>query len=162
MKRAFLLAALSSVLLLQACSGDKVIFEEFQEISEQGWWYEDMYEFDFDVTDTTDVYRLLVFFEYDTDYRWENFYARIHTTFPGDTARQDIISFQLADATGTWFGECGKYTCKLNIPLQEKVRFPQTGNYQIAFEQYMRQEIGDGHIEYRLKVSQAQTIISDY
>jgi len=123
-----------------ACTGDRVIYEEVQEIENGQWFHGQSRNFNFEVPDTSLNYRLLLYLEYNTDYRWQNFYTEITTTFPGDSVKKDILSLELASKTGQWFGKCNSQSCSLTIPLQEEVRFNMAGNYSIAFDQYMRDE----------------------
>lgn len=131
-------------LLFIGCNTDEVIFRQVDEIPNGQWAYGDMYEYAFEVTDTSETYRLLLYLDFSTDYNWENLYTEISTTYPNDSTRTDIVSLELASSTGSWFGDCNAKHCELNIPLQEKVRFPMPGKYRISFEQYMRQEVVEG------------------
>ena len=127
-------------ILQSSCTGDRVIYEEVHEIENGQWVYGQTRDFNFNVPDTSLDYRLLLFLEYYTDYRWQNFYTEITTTFPGDSTKKDIVSLELASKTGQWYGKCNSQSCSLTIPLQEKVRFKKTGIYSISFDQYMRDE----------------------
>jgi len=126
------------------CNRDKVIFNEVKPVPSGEWAYGDVYDYAFDVTDTSETYRLLLYLEYATDYSWQNLYTSITTVFPDDSTRTDVISFELASKTGAWYGDCGSEFCKLNIPLQQEVKFPIPGEYRISFEQYMREEVVEG------------------
>ncbi len=123
-----------------SCSGDRVIYEEVHDIENGQWAYGQSHAFNFEIVDTNLDYRLLLYLEYFTDYRWQNFYTEITTTIPGDSIKKDIISLELASKTGQWYGKCNSQSCRLTIPLQEKVRFEKPGNYSISFDQYMRDE----------------------
>ena len=140
MRTGSLIALVAALLTLGSCNRDQVLYEQFYDIADGRWSYGQTYDFEFPVDDTTGVFRLLVFFDFDTEYNWENFYANLRTQFPGDSVRSDIISFEFANSAGEWYGDCSSESCRLTIPLQEKVRFPNIGTYRISFEQYMRQE----------------------
>ncbi len=139
-------------LLFIGCNSDDVVFTELYEIPNGQWPYSDVYAYTFEVTDTSEMYRLLLYLDFSTDYNWENLYTRISTTYPGDSARTNIVSLELASSTGSWYGDCNSRHCELNIPLQENVKFPMPGEYRIAFEQYMRQEVVEGIEAIGLKV----------
>jgi gliding motility-associated lipoprotein GldH len=128
------------VFIQSSCTGDHVVYEEVYQIDNGQWIYGQKRKFDFEVADTSEDYRLLLYLEYYTDYRWQNFYTQITTTFPGDSVRTDILSLELASKSGQWYGKCNSESCNLTIPLQEKVRFNMPGNYSISFDQYMREE----------------------
>ena len=127
-------------ILHSSCSGDRVMYEEVHKIDNGQWVYGQHRDFNFNVTDTSQDYRLLLYLEYNTDYRWQNFYTEITTTFPDDSVRKDILSLELASKTGQWYGKCNSESCSLSIPLQDNVRFNEPGNYDISFDQYMREE----------------------
>jgi gliding motility-associated lipoprotein GldH len=128
------------VMMQYSCNADRVIYEEVYNIESGQWVYGQKRDFNFEVSDTSEEYRLLLYLEYNTDYRWQNFYTEITTTFPGDSVRKDIVSLELASKTGRWYGNCNSQSCSLTIPLQEDVHFEKSGNYGISFDQYMREE----------------------
>ena len=138
--------------LLASCSKDKVIYQDFVEIPETGWTYDSPASFNFEIADTSSVYRLLFFIDFSTGYAWENLYTRIHTKYPTGDTLQNVLSLELASSTGEWFGNCNSNNCKLNIPLQDKVRFEDPGTYRIDFEQYMREQNLQGVNSIGLKV----------
>lgn len=135
-----------------SCTGDRVIYEKVHQIENGQWIYGEMRTFDFEVVDTSADYRLLLYLEFNTDYRWQNFYTKITTTFPGDSVRTDILSLELASKSGRWYGKCNSESCSLTIPLQENVRFKVAGNYSISFDQYMREEDVSGITAVGLKL----------
>ena len=145
---------LGSVLLLglTGCNNDKVIFKQVDVIQDARWAYGDVYDYNFEISDTGEVYRHLLNLEFSTEYNWENLYTQIGTTYPNDSTRTDVVSFEVVSNTGAWYGECNSRRCELNIPLQENVKFPEPGEYRIAFEQYMRQEVVEGIEGIGLKV----------
>ena len=147
-----LLAVVILIIALSGCNQDKVVFDEVSLIPQSQWAYGDTYDFSFEVQDTSEIYRLLLYVEFATDYAWQNLYTSIKTTYPGDSTRTDVVSFELATKTGEWYGDCNAKRCKLNIPLQESVRFPKPGEYSISFEQYMREEVVEGVTAVGLKL----------
>lgn len=137
---------------LCACGGDDVIYAEEQTITNSLWSYGKQYGFAFDIADTSSLYRLDLVIGHDEDYAWENFYVDIETVFPGDSVRHDVISFELANPAGIWYGKCRSTTCRITIPLQERVRFPRPGTYALNFEQHMRVDPVEGIRSLELRV----------
>lgn len=123
---------------LWGCQQDKVIFDEDQEIPGAVWAHDMPLDFTFAVKDTTTTYRLLLDITHSEDYQWENFYTRILTSFPQDSVKEDIVSLELASNIGSWYGKCRSNSCTVTIPLQQRVRFANTGEHTLSFEQYMR------------------------
>ena len=141
-------------MLLAGCNGEKVLFTELAGIGGDGWAYSDSIRFSFDVSDTSQVYRLQLEVAHDPEYAWENVYVRILTAFPDDSVKTDILSLELSDGAGAWQGQCSGSTCRLGIPLQARVRFPMPGTYGLTFVQHMRQEVVPGIDGFRLSVIQ--------
>lgn len=127
-----------AIVIFNSCSSDKVIYDDIVEIDMEGWTYEQEIPFEFTVTDTVPDYRILLFLDFSTDYRWQNIYTRVETVFPNEAIIEDIVSLELASKTGQWFGDCNSTRCRVNIPLKETLRFRETGIYRINFQQHMR------------------------
>ena len=145
MTRISILAFVVAALLLTSCSQKPVAEVELVN-SDNFWSQEDVLEMNFDISDTTEVYNLSVTIEHSTEYAWENLYIKVHNLFPdGDTLSREI-SLDLADKKGQWQGQCDGSTCKATVDLQTSFFFPQTGNYKIWMEQYMR-EVNLEHIQ---------------
>ena len=138
------MSAVVFAFMLCACQRHKVLFSELAEIGGGGWTYQDSIEFKFSAEDTTRVYALNLEVTHDREYAWENLYVMIHTVFPGDSIKTDILSLELSDGSGAWVGRCSDDRCTLTIPLQERMRFPVPGPYGLTFIQHMRQEIVPG------------------
>ena len=134
------------------CNNDEVIFKQVDTIPDALWSYGDVYDYTFEITDTNEIYLLLLYLEFSTEYNWENLYTQIGTTYPNDSTRTDVLSFELASNTGAWYGDCNTRRCELNIPLQENVKFQMPGRYRLSFEQYMREEVVEGIEGIGLKV----------
>jgi gliding motility-associated lipoprotein GldH len=147
-----LLPLFMALTAMLACGGDDIIYQEKQTVSNGLWSYDRQYGFTFDIADTTALYLLVLTIEHTNDYDWENFYAEIETHFPGDSVQTDVISFELANPAGMWYGKCRGNTCQIEILLQERVRFPMTGTYTLNFEQYMRVDPVEGIRSLELKV----------
>ena len=125
-------------------------------MSDQGWSYQDTLSFEFQVKDTTSRYDLLLNINHDTEYAYENCYARISTTFPDGSSIQDLVSFEFTDNLDQWQGKCGTKRCEVQILLQENIYFKQPGLHKIAIEQYNRQEKLQGINSFEFKIIDAK------
>lgn len=132
------LAALFISLL--ACEEEGIYFKEHLTINEAGWEYEDLKNFNFSIADTSSHFDLVLDLTHGTDYAFENTYVIVHTSFPSGKTISDKISLELATGTGAWLGKCSSKECTISLLLQERVKFPELGEYQIAFEQFNRTE----------------------
>ena len=133
-----------ATILLASCQREDIVFQEEHEIQGALWRSDDMASFTFSISDTSSVYRLDLDIMHLSGYAWENLYTRIHTAYPGDSLRQDILSLELANPIGQWLGRCRGEECTLRIPLQSRVKFDSPGDYTISFESYMRADPVDG------------------
>ena len=124
-------------LLLSAC-GPEIIFEEKQEISPAGWTYADTLDYQFEISDTQQLYNIFLQLEHTTAFATQNLYVKIYTGFPDGKRLSQELSVELADKIGRWLGDCRGEHCTLDIPLQTKAYFNQPGQHSFTLEQYMR------------------------
>lgn len=118
----------------------KVVYKHTVKIENGFWTYENPAQFSFSVQDTSILYRLALNIEHGDDYPYENLYVKIHTEYPDQSTKADVVSLELADHSGLWNGACRRNTCRVNIPLQEKTYFSDPGDYTLQLEQYMRED----------------------
>jgi gliding motility-associated lipoprotein GldH len=117
--------------------GESYIFEETKDLKTEFWRYNDSLSYIVDIQDTAKRYDIIAAIAHNDDYTNENLYVKIRTKFPDGKTQQDIISLELANSKGEWYGE-GSSTVKLDIPLQTKARLTQKGKYTFSFKQYTR------------------------
>jgi len=128
------------IISLSSCSEDGLHFQESRPVDELGWKYEDVKSFNFTIADTISRFDLVLDLTHKTDYAFQNAYVAVHTSFPSGKTISDKISLELAAGTGVWLGACSGNECTISILLQERVKFPEQGNYKIEFEQFNRSE----------------------
>ncbi len=146
-----LLIVSAFALLLASCSDD-VIYEKTLDIPGESWVYGDTLKFDFDIADTTKTYSLLLDVTHAGDYGFQNLYVQFHTIFPSGKKETKLVSLELAAQTGIWNGECSGNECNVEIPLQSKAVFKETGKHTLAIEQYMRKSPLPGLKSMSLKI----------
>lgn len=134
----FLIAIM--LLSFSACEEEGIYYKESLQLNAAGWEYDDVKAFDFSIADTTSRFDLVLDLAHGTDYGFQNTYVIVHTSFPSEKTISDKISLELASGTGAWLGKCSADECTISILLQERVKFPEIGKYQIAFEQFNRAE----------------------
>ena len=128
---------LAFLIFLSSCDSN-ILFEENHEISNQNWSHADTLNFKFGIADTTEVINLWLDVEHSVDYSFQNLYVQIFTKFPNGMRHQDLLSLELADKTGWWFGKCDSEMCRTSIMIQEHIYFPEEGDYEITLKQFMR------------------------
>lgn len=126
-------------LILSACQ-ERPVYHNKHFPDQQIWAYGDAVKLDFKIRDTTKIYDMSLIVEHSTDYPWENLYVKMYNVFPNGDTTSRPLSLELADKTGKWQGECNGAVCKAVIDIQKHVFFPQTGDYHVWVEQYMRQD----------------------
>ncbi|WP_235298609.1 gliding motility lipoprotein GldH [Portibacter marinus] len=147
--RGLLIFSLLAVLI--ACSDD-VYYEQSFDLAEGQWSYDDQATFAFEIEDVEDYFDLVLDLKHSADYVFENVYVQMHTTFPSGETVTDEVSLQLADALDQWEGQCNQSTCEVSILLQNRVRFKEVGEYELAIEQYNRQNPLPGIESLTLKI----------
>lgn len=120
-----------------ACGND-YSFEKTINIPDASWSYENVLPFEFEVTDTTKAYQILLEVEHAGDFGFQNCYVQITTRFPNGEEKKQPVSLELAAQSGIWTGDCSGNDCTIEIPLQAKARFKQPGKHSITVEQFMR------------------------
>lgn len=131
--------SIAVLLLMSACNSD-VILEEDYKIPEYGWTFEEQASFEFEIEDTTALYRMAVDIDHSTEFPFQNIYLRIHSVFPNDTTNIIQHSVELQEANGQWIGGCSGEDCSVRVILSENMYFNQTGKHKISFEQYTRRD----------------------
>lgn len=127
----------SCCLFLTACNKD-IIFDKTIKIPDASWSYDNPLPFEFEVSDTTKTYQILLEVEHAGDFGFQNCYVQITTKFPNGEVKKQPVSLELAAQSGIWTGKCSGNDCNLEIPLQAKAKFKQPGKHSIIVEQFMR------------------------
>jgi len=123
---------------------DSHLVDESKEIPNNIWTYENGLDFQFSVADTSKRYNLVLEIDHTTDYPFQNLYLKIVTTYPNGKSVDDILSVDLADKSGRWYGKCNSHNCKTTIDLQKNTFFKTPGKHTITFFQNTRKENLEG------------------
>lgn len=89
-------------------------------------------------------------------YRFQNIYTEIQTKFPSGKVEKDVVSLDVMDRFGNWYGQCKGEKCKIGLLLQSKTKFPEPGEYEIRLSQHMRQNPLPGIHSFALKIKPYQ------
>lgn len=146
-----LLPFLMLLLLFSSC-GEKPYFSNSVEFEAGIWSYGNLFENDFIVMDTSSTYDLVLDVIHDRNYPFQNLYMNISTYFPADTNATDLLSIDMADKFGQWYGNCRGEKCNLRVFLQQNVSFRDPGDYRVVFEQYTRRENLSGIYELNFRI----------
>lgn len=145
-----------SILLLNLSScGPNVIFDQKESISDP-WPYDDNKKFDFEITDNTKTYDLILILTHSDVFSYENIYLNATTIFPDGSKTTNPVSLQLADKNGGWIGDCTGDNCSIPIEMSSASYFKSNGKYSIILEQYSRKDSLEGISAIKLKVLESQ------
>ncbi len=125
-------------IILFSCNPDNAAFKEKKTIPEPGWTYADSLDFKFEITDTQSIYSLVLDVEHSVEYPYQNIYFNISTSFPSGKVLSQVLSTDLANKAGVWYGECTGTSCKARIDLQPNAKFNETGMHKINIAQHSR------------------------
>jgi gliding motility-associated lipoprotein GldH len=139
MKINFVALSLCLALLLSAC-GPNYVYKHKTTFSNDTWTYQEVQQHTVEINDLKHLYNLIIGVKHSPDFAFQNLYVKIKTIFPKGESREQIVSLNLADGSGAWFGDCSGQTCSLDIPIQQNAIFETPGKYQFIIEQYMRTE----------------------
>ncbi|HHB77945.1 MAG TPA: hypothetical protein ENK85_01775 [Saprospiraceae bacterium] len=135
-----------AMLLFWSCQ-EHYLYADKHEFGEAGWTYADSLKFDFNISDTTKRYNLILTVHHRPDFANENLYVKFATIFPkgqqalgGRNRVEQVTSLTLAQKDGRWLGKCSDKECVLKIPIQTNTWFPDPGPYSLLVEQYMRRD----------------------
>lgn len=143
-------------LLLSAC-GPNYVYNDQTTFDNDTWTYWAIQQHQVEIKDTTHLYNLIIGVKHSPEYAYQNLYVKIKTVFPNQEKREQVVSLNLADGSGAWYGKCSGKTCRLEIPIQQNAIFEQPGTYQFSIEQYMRTEKVEGVKGLSFKVEKTRT-----
>lgn len=125
------------ILTLFSC-GKSYLYNEEVSILNDEWTDTDSLNFQFNIPDTTKIYNILLDVQHSPEYAFQNMYVEIYTAFPSGERIKEMVSLELANRAGAWYGDCNSRVCELEIPIQEGAFFNKMGDYEITIKQFMR------------------------
>lgn len=157
MKHVFVLCLALSI-FLSACGPDYV-YRQKNTFTNDTWTYPNIQKHSVDIKDTQHLYNLTIVVKHSAEYAYQNLYVKIKTVFPNQETREQVVSLNLADGSGQWYGKCSGQTCSIDIPIQQNAIFEKPGTYQFIIEQYMRTEKIEGVKELGFKVEKTKELV---
>lgn len=122
-----------------SCSDDAVV-NEFHDIPEPGWSYDQVLVDSFDVVDTAFYHQYYLNIRIDSDYGFSNIYVKMTETDPNGEETSHVLNVTLAEPSGKWKGSGLGDVLTYQVPVLKKREFKQSGRYSVKLEQYMREE----------------------
>lgn len=145
------------MLILSAC-GPNYLYNESSSFEQDTWSYAQIQQHEVEIEDLSHLYNLSIGVKHSVEYAYQNLYVKITTTFPDQQTREQVLSLDLADGSGTWYGKCGGKNCTLTIPIQQNAIFEKAGRYRLSIEQYMRTEKVEGIRSLSFMVEKTQNV----
>ncbi len=135
-------ASIATLLLLTLTTWscrDHVVYQQQVKISPNGWGYLDTVSFEFGISDTVPRYDIDLQIGHSDRFGHQNVYLKFLTHFPDGHLTTQVLSVDLADHTGAWYGERRGGRVVATVNLQQRAVFNQTGRYRLEIVQHMRQ-----------------------
>jgi gliding motility-associated lipoprotein GldH len=128
------------LLLLAGTSGcqENRVFEQNQAVGPE-WAWGEIRRFEVNIRDTASLYNLFINARHTEQYAYSNCWLSIQTIGPGGDTLNARVELRLAEADGTWRGECNTAMCLQRELIGPGQRFPQPGTYTFLLEQDMRE-----------------------
>ncbi len=127
-------------------------YQKLQKLDSMAWSTEQVIDFTTTIEDVATPYELQLVIDHQQDYRYENIYFKIITSFPDREAKEEQLTVNLADKKGIWVGNCSGDNCKCKVFLLDNFKFSTPGEYNFQIGQYTREEnlAGINSLELRL------------
>lgn len=117
------------------------LFEKQATIPSQQWYYTNVPEFTFHISDTTSLYNVYIILRHTDLYNYNNIWLRIGSNTPGDSIiHYQKINLQLANDLKGWAGTGMDdiYEVRKNISAGP-FSFKKSGDYTFSIAQIMRE-----------------------
>ncbi len=137
--------------LMSSC-GDDAVYHEVSSINEKGWYKNDLASFDYNSTDTTGRYDIIIDIRNSADYNYKNFWIFVRSISPDNIEYGDTLECVLADNYGKWIGKSTGSLYELPVLFLADVKFPKIGNYHFDIAQGMRNDTLEGIHEIGLRI----------
>lgn len=142
------------IVILFSCDESRV-YEKNIDFNSRQWPINERPEFEFEISDTLQTYNLFCNVRNSLDYPFARVFVRYYLQdSSGNVLEKELVRQLLFDEkTGKPHGESGLGDLyDHRIPLKSNHRFPYTGKYKIAFEQFMRTDTLSGVVAVGVRV----------
>lgn len=141
MRSAFYVCSLTLIILFSSCD-EKRVFDEYRSIN--GWQKDSLVRFKLDELDSTKVYDLFINIRNNSDYAYSNLFLITEIKFPEGKVVSDTLEYEMTRPNGEWLGTGYGDVKENKLWYKEKVKFEESGHYEITIQQAMRK---NGEVE---------------
>ncbi len=140
MKRLFqLIMIVASLPVLFACR-QNLVFEQYQNISDEKWYKDSVLVFNVAIEDTTQNNNFIINVRNDVDYEYSNLWLFLSIEQPDGKILDDKFEVALADPSGQWLGNGFGGLKTREAVYRRNIFFPVSGEYKIRIQQGMRED----------------------
>lgn len=146
------------IVILFSCDESRV-YERNVDFNSRQWLINERPEFEFEISDTLKTYNLFCNVRNSLDYPFARVFVRYYLQdSSGNILEEELVRQLLFDEkTGKPYGESGLGDLyDHRIPLKNNHRFPYSGKYKIAFEQFMRTDTLSGVLAVGVRVESSK------
>ena len=143
------------VAVLTSSCDERRVYEKNTDFHSRQWLAGEKAEFEFEIKDTLQSYNLYCNVRNSLDYPFARLFITYYLRDSAGVAMEKELVRQLLfdDKTGEPQGDSGLGDIyDQRIPLKTNYRFPYSGKYTVAFEQYMRTDTLAGILAVGLRV----------
>lgn len=142
------------LIALGSCDQNRV-FDEYKTLPDHSWNKNNSVVFSFYMEDTTSLHNFYINLRHGGQYQFSNLFLFITTTLPDGIMARDTVELVLSDKDGRWRGKGLGDIWTHSFPFYDKFRFPQKGEYKIAFTQAMRVDVLSSVMDVGLRIETA-------
>jgi len=129
----------ASLPVLFACR-QNLVFEQYQNISDQKWYKDSVLVFNVAIEDTTQNNNFIINVRNDVDYEYSNLWLFLSIEQPDGKILDDKFEVALADPSGQWLGNGFGGLKTREAVYRRNIFFPVSGEYKIRIQQGMRED----------------------
>lgn len=126
------------IMIVSLLSCDKKrVFDEYKSVGES-WKKDSIVSFNFNQTDTLNVYNLFVNIRNNDNYQFSNLFLIVAMQQPNGLTKVDTLQYEMTNPDGSLLGEGFSDIKENKLFYKEKLRFQQAGNYKVTVKQAIR------------------------
>ena len=122
-----ILATIFSMILFTGCDPE-MVYDHYVSLENGRWKWNDVAEFEMDITDTISLNNIFVQVRHSTDYPMSNLYMFVYVKGPNGQFRKDTVNLILATPEGQWIGKGAGRLRELSLLYKSQTRFGEPGH----------------------------------
>ena len=136
MRKTIFILALAAI-LASSCN-DSVLINQFHDLPEDGWEYENVVYDSFEVSNPNHYHLISSNLRIDGDYLYSNIHLKMILTDPEGISNTYKLPITLAEKSGKWTGSGLGNTLSYQLPVLHRKVLDKKGMYKVSIAQDMR------------------------